>query len=165
MEILGLYDINGNYLNKRIERSKKNTIVDNEYYKLVIIFIINDKGEFLIQKSSYDKGDIFEVPGGHVKDGHSSIDTLKLELIEELSLFVDDFEINYFNTFIYKNSLQEVYYINKNIDLSKLVYQTEEVSYAIWSSIDEIYNLINENKFRKKNILPFMKLLESGCFK
>lgn len=41
-----------------------------------MVFIINSKGQILVQKSSERKGDIFEILGGRVKDKRSSEQTV-----------------------------------------------------------------------------------------
>ena len=160
MEILGLYDKNGNYLNETIDRKNKLLVPKDKYYKQVIVFTINNKGQYLIQKSSEKKGNIFETLGGHVKDKYSCKETIIEEFMEELSINVVKRDIVFFKKYIYNNSIQEVYYIRGNIDINELIYQSDEVSYATWFSIDEIKELIKNNKFRKKNIIPFLELIK-----
>ena len=50
--------------------------------------------------------------------------------------------------------------ITKKIDINKLKIQEAEVDSLYWMSIDEINELIKEDKFRKSNIIPLEKVLE-----
>ena len=161
MERLGLYDKDGKYLRESIDRKNKLLTPVGKYYKIVMVFIINNNKQFLIQKSSIKKGSMYEILSGHVIDVQTSHQTVIKELSEELSINIYDEDIIFFKTYIYNKSIQEVYYIIKNIELNKLVYQKEEVCFAKWYSIKEVKNLIENNKFRKKNILPFLELIES----
>ena len=53
MELLGLYDEKGDFLNKSIERGKK---FDEDFIMISIGVFRNDKDESLIQKTSKEKG-------------------------------------------------------------------------------------------------------------
>ena len=160
MEKLGLYNKYGEYLNETIDRKNKLLIPQGKYYKVVIVFIINDNKQFLIQKSSEKKGKIYETLGGHVAARNTSKETIIKELSEELSIKVVDKDIHFFKSYLHKKAIQEVYYIIKNIDLNKIIYQTEEVIYAEWCSVEQIRKLIKMNMFRKKNIIPFLQLIK-----
>ena len=51
MEILDIYDNNGNTTGRTIIRGDKNAILnDNEHVAIAVIFIENSNGEFLIQR-------------------------------------------------------------------------------------------------------------------
>ena len=53
MELLDVYDNNGNVTGRKIIRGDKTAVLDeNEHIAVAVIFIENDKGEFLIQKTS-----------------------------------------------------------------------------------------------------------------
>lgn len=158
MEKLGLYDKNGINLNESICRKNKILTPKDKYYKTIIVFIINEQNKYLIQKASYKKGNIYETLSGHVKNTNTSIQTIIEELKEELSISIDIKDINYFKKYIYKNNIQEIYYIKKNINIEQLIFQKEEVSFAKWLNKDEIKELIKNNNFRKKDIIPFYEL-------
>lgn len=163
MEILGLYDKNGLYLNESIERKNKTTIQDGRYYKVVMVFIINSKGQILVQKSSERKGNIFEILGGHVKDKRSSRQTVIDELNEELSLKCHPDEITFFKKYIYDDTkdkyIQEVFYITKDIDERCLKCDESEVSFVKWLYLEQINRLIDNGDFREKNIKPYYEFI------
>lgn len=67
MELLDIYDDNGNKTGRIIERGDKSVkLSKNEHIAISVIFIENDNGEFLIQKTSKEKGNIYSSTGGHV---------------------------------------------------------------------------------------------------
>ncbi len=56
MELLDVYDNNGNTTGRVVVRGDKTVILsDNEHIAVGVIFIQNSKGEFLIQKTSKEK--------------------------------------------------------------------------------------------------------------
>ncbi len=67
MEYLDLLDENKNLTGKIIERGTK--FEEGYYVNVVIVFIENSKGQFLIQKTSKQKGSTWATTGGHVKAG------------------------------------------------------------------------------------------------
>lgn len=160
MEYLGLYDKNGTYTGEKIERSKKMEVREGRYFRVVLIFIENEKGEFLIQKVSDERGGVYATTGGHVQDGVSSMDTAKIEVLEELGIDLRDGEAMLFHTEQGPCAYLDSYYVKKNVVLSSLHLQQEEVASVSWMTVDEINQLINENKFRKGNINAFRTLLE-----
>ena len=57
MELLNVYDNEGNLLDRVVPRGDKSVVLsDNEHIGVVVVFIENSKGEFLIQKTSVEKG-------------------------------------------------------------------------------------------------------------
>ena len=53
MELLDIYDNDGNVTGRTIVRGDKTAkLNENEHIAVAVIFIENDKGEFLIQKTS-----------------------------------------------------------------------------------------------------------------
>ncbi len=159
MEYLGLYDSNGNYTGEKIERSKKTEVPNGKYFRIVIIFIQNSKGEFLIQKVSKEKGNEYATTGGHVQDGISSIDTVKQEVLEELGVSLDNNDLVLFETEQYPLAFQDCYYAKKDIDITNLKIQAEEVDSVEWMTIENIKDLIQMGIFRKGNIGPFYDLI------
>lgn len=159
MEYLGLYDENGNYTEERIERSKKKEVPNGRYFRIVIIFIQNSNGEFLIQKVSKEKGNEYATTGGHVQDGISSIDTVKQEVFEELGLSLNNNDILLFETVQHSLAFQDCYYVKKDVNINTLKLQVEEVNSVEWMTIEKINYLIKMGSFRKSNISPFKDLI------
>lgn len=159
MEYLGLYDEQGNYTKERIERSRKMEVPKGRYFRIVIVFIQNSYGEFLIQKVSKEKGNEYATTGGHVQVGVSSLNTVKQEALEELGLSLSDDEIVLFETVKYPKAFQDCYYVKKDIDINKLNIQPEEVEFVEWMNPEKISILIQNDIFRKGNIGPYKDLI------
>ena len=160
MEKLALYDDNNNVINEYIERCNKLSIEKGRYFRIVLIFIQNEDDKFLIQKCSKEKNNEIATTGGHVTYKDSSIYTVKKEIKEELGIDIDD-DFTLYETIKYDKCYSDCYYIKKNIDLNSLKLQESEVDEVFYLSIDEIDNLINENNFRKSNIIRFHDLITS----
>ncbi len=159
MEYLGIYDNEGKPTGRKVVRGDKNIkLNDNEHIAVSIIFIENDKGEFLIQKASKEKGSYFSSTGGHIDFGETPSSTIKREIEEELGVNVDNDVIEERGFFNNDKSLIFLYYLKKNIDLNKVVLQKEEVDYVQYMTIDEIKKIIKENKMLKSHALMFEKI-------
>lgn len=159
LEYLNLYDKSGNLLNEKGIRGEKN---DN-LVGIVIIFIQNSKGEFLIQKTSKNRNSIYATTGGHVSYGDNFIETAVKEIKEELNIDIDKNEILEINTYIRDYYIQKVYYAKKDIDIKSIKVQESEVDFVEWLSIEKINELINNNCFREGNIEAFNYIINNVC--
>ncbi len=159
MEYLDLYDENKNLTGEKVLRSRTMKIESGKYICMVVVFIENSKNEFLIQMTSKEKGNIWATTGGLVKSGSTCDQTILEEIKEELGFSVSIDEIKRVYTKRFDYAFQDVYYLKKDIDSNNLKLQKEEVDFVKWLSIDEIYKLIEQNKFRKGNIEAFEKVL------
>ena len=159
MEYLDLYDKNKKLTGKKILRGIDKIPKDN-YIIIVVIFIENSKGEFLIQKTSINKGSIWATTGGHVKSGQTSKEAIIEEVKEELGIDISKDKINLVVSKKFEEKFEDVYYLNKDINMEELTLQKEEVELVKWLSIEDINKLISKNKFRKSNIEFFKLLIE-----
>ena len=74
MEKRDLYDSERNITGETILKGEK--IPPNRYIIVVLVFIQNSEGKFLIQKRSKRKNGKYATTGGHPKSGESSIQGL-----------------------------------------------------------------------------------------
>lgn len=155
MEYLDIYDENRIFTGKKVLRSKDMKLSDNQFINIVIVFIENSEGKFLIQKTSLEKGSVFATTGGLVKSGSSPDRTIVEEIKEELGLDVNINDLKMIKTYKRGHAFQDTYYLKKDIDINDLVLQESEVEYVSWLSKDEIKKLIENNEFREGNIIPF----------
>lgn len=161
MEYLQVFDSDGNTLNESIARSEKFNLPNGKYFKTVIIYIQNSKGEILIQKTSKQKNSEWATTGGHIPFGVSSLDTMHNELLEELGIDIPKENLEYIFTEKYSCALQDNYFIQMDIDIDTLTLQKEEVEFVKWMTVSEIENLIAEGNFRQGNIPFFQYLVET----
>lgn len=160
MEYLDLYDENGILTGETVLRSKDMKPEIGKYIKVVVVFIQNSEGKFLIQKTSKQKGSQWATTGGLVSSGYTSDETIVKEIEEELGLIIDFNELKHFYNEKREYAFQDAYYLKKDIEIRNLILQPEEVEFVKWLSSDEIKELINNNEFRKGNINPFYYLIE-----
>ena len=158
IELRDLYAENRNLVGITI---KKGDIVPKGfYYLVVVIFIQNSLGQFLLQKRSLEKGGKWATTGGHPKTGESSITGILTEVKEELGIDLDINKLNLFKTVHDDDCFCDLYYINMDTDLSEIKLQKEEVSAVNWFSKEEIEKLIENNNFHKIHTLMYRDCLE-----
>ena len=161
MEYLDLYDKNKKITGDIIVRTHdKANVPNNKYINIVLVFIKNCEDKFLFQLTSKEKDSVIATTGGHVKSGQTSIEAILCEIEEELGLKIDDNEVEYVGTYKRKFAFVDVYYLNKNVDISNITLQKEEVESVKWYTVDEINDLIISNKLRKGNIFAFKMILD-----
>lgn len=160
MEKRDLYDKNKNLTGKTIF---KNFPIPNGCYILVVlIFIQNSDGKFLIQKRSKIKNGKFATTGGHPKSGQTSLEGAITEVKEEIGLDISNKDIKLF--FSGKSDTTKVfcddYYMKMDIpNIENLKLQKSEVDSIYWFSVDEIKKLMQEGKFFASHYDDFEILL------
>ena len=161
MELLDVYDSNGNVTGRKIIRGDKTAVLDeNEHIAVAVIFIENDNGEFLIQKTSKEKGGEFSSTGGHVDSGETPLMSIKREVKEELGINVDNEEIEEYGFMLFDMPLRYLFYLKKNIPINKITIQKEEVDYVEYMSISKINELIENNQMLKSHGIMFNELMQ-----
>lgn len=161
LEKRDLYDINRNLTGKTIY--KEEPIPDGKYIIVVLIFIQNKEGKFLIQKRSKIKNGKFATTGGHLKTGENSIQGILAEVKEEIGLDLNpkDLQLYYSGRSDKEKVFWDDYYIKMDVpNIENLVLQKEEVESVCWLSIDEINTLMKEDKFFKNHFEEFEILLK-----
>ena len=160
MELLDIYDSNGKVTGRQIVRGDKTVkLSPDEHIALAVIFIENSKGEFLIQKSSIEKGSEYGTTGGHVDSGETPFEAIKREVKEELGINVDNEDIKELGYMLYDIPLRYMFYLNKDIDINDIKVQTEEVEFVKYMSIDEINEIIDKDLMTKSHAIQFKEML------
>lgn len=160
LEKRDLYNINRERTGETIFKGEP--IPDGKYIIVVLVFIQNTEGKFLIQKRSKIKNGKFATTGGHPKTGENSIQGILTEVKEEigLDLNIKDLQLYYSNKSDKERVFWDDYYIKMDIsNTENLVLQKEEVESVCWLSIDEIKTLMKEGKFFKNHFEEFERLL------
>lgn len=158
MELLQLFDENKKMVDEYVVRKPKCDIPPKRNIMYILLFIQNDEGKYLVQKTSKEKGSVFAVTGGGVDYGDDDYKTVFKEAKEELGLDLDKNKLYHIDTIKGNkdiNVLCSIYYYKDNIDLNNLVLQKEEVEDVFLFTDEEIDELNNIGEFRKGNILPY----------
>ena len=161
MEKRDLYDSNRNFTGETIFKGDKTP--EGRYIIVVLVFIQNSKGNFLIQKRSKKKNGKYATTGGHPKSGESSIQGILAEVKEEIGLKLkpDNLQLYYSGKSEEERVFWDDYYIKIDIeDIKKLKFQDEEVEDVEWFSESEIMELMKQDKFFKNHYEEFEILID-----
>ena len=156
-----LYDENRNLTGETIFKGED--IPEGKYIVVVLVFIQNSEGKFLIQKRSERKNGKYATTGGHPKSGEDSIQGIITEVKEEIGLDIkpEDLQLYYGGKTKFEKVFWDDYYLKIDVpDIDKLKLQEEEVESVHWFSIEEIKNLMKEGKFFKNHYEEFEILLD-----
>ena len=164
MEKRDLYDKNRNSLG--IVINKDDDIPDGCYIMVVMIIMQNSNGEFLLQKRSELKGGKWAFTGGHPKSGESSLEGIISEVKEELGIDISSEKIQLMKSNVFEKVIGDIYYVNMEFDLEKIVLQEEEVSGVMLASYGEIIDMIKNEEFFKSHGKVFMDIIsDNDCKK
>ena len=156
MEYFDILDELGNLTGKQATREEAHE--KGLWHRVAHIWIVNSKGEILIQKRSSHKDSYPNMWSmsceGHISAGQEPIQGALRELKEELDLDLKQKQLNlaftykrsakYSNSFI-GNHFIDVYVIKKDIDLLDLTIQEEEISEVKWIKLDDYANSVKNN--------------------
>lgn len=138
-------------------KTRENCHKSGLWHKAVVVFIINSKGQVLLQKRSANKKlwpNMWDITaGGHVLAGEFGFQAIIRETKEELGIDLNQKDMIFIGSAISKNvkgdiinnHFNEYYIANKDIDETKLKLQEEEVSQVKWIDKDEIIRRIKNN--------------------
>ena len=157
MEIRDLYDDNKKLTNETIKKGEK--VPKGRYYITVVVWIENSNNEFLIQKTSKQKGSYYSTTGGHVIHNETPIESIIREIKEELGLTIGKDNIKFINQEKHPQApcLFNIYELNMNIDISNLTLQKEEVEKVQWLTKEEVLKLIENKNFLESHGYLFKK--------
>ena len=160
MERRDLYDINRNITGKTI--AKNEPTPEGSYIIVVLVFIQNSEGKFLIQRRSrkYKDGKL-ATTGGHVKAGTTSVEGIIEEIEEELGLSLkpSDLQVYFSGREDSSRVFYDDYYARVDADLADLKLQDDEVDEALWMTVDEIRDAIKNGDFLENHVEEFERLL------
>ncbi len=154
-EFFDVLNEKGEYIGKVETREKCHT--EGLWHKAVAMFIINSKGQVLLQKRSANKKmwpNMWDITaGGHVLAGEFGFQSIIREAEEELGITLNKNDITFVGSSIstnvqgdiVNNHFNEFYIVNKDIDETTLKLQEEEVSEVKWIDKNEIIEKIKDN--------------------
>lgn len=159
MEKLDVYDEHGRRTGKVVERGNLN-LESNEHIAVAVIYLENSQGQFLIQKTSKEKGEKYSSTGGHITSGDTPLEAIKREVKEELGISIDNEPIEELGYLLYDRPLRYMFYLKKDIDLNDITLQETEVDFVKYMTISEIKQLIENNQFTESHAIIFKRVLE-----
>lgn len=156
MEIWDLYTKDRIKTEETMVRGEK---ITKGFYRLVVhVCIFNSRGEMLIQqrqpfKSSWSN--MWDITvGGSAISGDTSQSAAEREVYEEIGYKLSLDRIRPALTINFEDGFDDMYLIKKDIEISDLYLQYEEVKAVKWASKEEILKLIDEEIF-----IPYHKSL------
>ena len=128
----------------------KNLLRQGEYHLVVHIWIISDKGDFLIQRRSDNKklmpGE-WAATGGAAVAGENSFVAARRELSEELGIRTNHDTLLKLLRIRRRNSLLDVWITTFNGNVQNLQLQKSEVAEVKWVKKEELEEMIDRGEF------------------
>lgn len=147
MELVDIYDVDRMKTGKTLERGK----TDHAYHLSVHVCIFNYKDEMLIQQRQKLRSgwpyrwDVSA--GGCVIAGEDSRTGAEREVFEELGIRLELKESRPVLTVHFAGGFDDVYLVEKDVELSELKLQEEEVRAVDWVSKEKIIEMIEDGSF------------------
>lgn len=161
MELWDLYDKDKIKTGKTMLRGDK--IPDGYYHLVVHACIFNSSGELLIQqRQSFKEGwsNMWDITvGGSSVKGENSSEAVRRELFEELGLNICLNNIRPTISINFDGGFDDVYLLEKDVELESLELQYDEVQAVKWANLGEILEMIDSREF-----IPYHKSFISLIF-
>ena len=156
MELFDLYTKDRLPTNETLCRG--DTIPAGCYRMVVHVCIFNSSGEMLIQQRQPFKAgwsDMWDIScGGSAVSGEDSQNAAEREVSEELGITISLENIRPVLTIHFDKGFDDIYVITKDLPLSEIRLQPEEVQAVKWASEEEILSMIDSGEF-----IPYHKNL------
>lgn len=145
MELLDVYDNEGKITGKVVERDTyKENLSKDEHIGIAQIFIENNNGDFLIEESAKTTGFKYLPVSGHITSGETPKEAIIREAKEEIGLDISNEDVKDVGSFIIDRPVRFIFYLKKDIDLTTLKLQPEEVESVSYKSATEMMYLIEK---------------------
>lgn len=156
MELWDIYDKNRIPTGKTMVRGTK--FKPDAYHIAVHVCIFNNDGKMLIQhRQPFKSGwsNMWDISvGGSAVSGETSQSAAEREVMEELGLKIALDGIRPSLTVNFEHGFDDIYLVERKIDICTLKLQYEEVKEVKWASLDEIKSMIDDGRF-----IPYYKSL------
>jgi isopentenyldiphosphate isomerase len=134
------------------------------WYRLVVhACVFNGKGELLVQQRQPFKdgwSNMWDITvGGSAVAGENSQEGIERELFEEVGIKHSFAGVRPVLTVNIEGGFDDIYIIEKDVDITKLKLQYEEVQAVKWASLDDIFKMIDSGEF-----IPYHKSLVELLF-
>ncbi len=153
-----LYDENRKLTGQTI--TVGDSIPEGKYVLVVMVFIVNSSGHYLIQKRAKERNGLYGTTGGHPKAGQTSLQGMVTEIREELGVDIDptDLKLFYSGRSDEEQCFFDDYYLKADIPLSKMKFQKSEVQFATWFIRNEIKGLFKRGKLMPGHYEEYLRL-------
>lgn len=156
MELWDIYNRDKTKTGKTMVRGEK--FEKGAYHLVVHVCIFNSNGEMLIQQRQPFKSgwsNMWDITvGGSAVSGETSQTAAERELFEEIGLKINLQNLQPHLTINFDVGFDDIYLIEKDVNINDLVLQYEEVQRVKWASLDEIFEKIDDGTF-----IPYHKSL------
>lgn len=147
-----IWDIFDKYRKKKEHTHKRGKDMHiGDYHIVVHVWIVNSRGEFLIQKRKVDKkgwpGMWDCAAAGSAILGDSSRDAAIRETEEEIGLDIEKDNLEALFTVKFAKGFDDNWLLRAEVDIEDLVLQEEEVEDVKWVSEDEIKDMLTRDEF------------------
>lgn len=149
MELRDLYDENKKLTGETIYKGQD--VPKGRYYITVVVFIQNNKNEFLLQKRVKNKDGKWATTGGHPVSGETSKQGIITEIKEELGINVVEENVKLFKTIKTEDDFVDIYFLKEDIDIKEIKIQNEEVDDVKWATIEEIQKMRQQEIFSESH--------------
>lgn len=159
METWDILDENGSITGRTILRGKDLKV--GEYHLVVHIWIINSKGEVLIQRRpehlEFAPG-VWATTGGSAIVGEDSITAACREVKEELGIKISKNSMLPPLKIKRKNDFTDIWVVKQDIELIEMKLQKEEVEDVKWVNKQELKEMILDGSFYRYSDVYFQLL-------
>lgn len=148
MERWDLYDRNGKPLGRTIRRGQP--LRGGECHLVVHIWVVNSMDRFLIQRRSPKRRlmpNIWAVTSGSAIAGEDSLTAACRELSEELGISPRPEEMRFIGRLNRRNSLCDLWLLEKDVAVPQLRLQKEEVAEARFVTRDQLVEMVHDGRF------------------
>lgn len=166
MEQWDVYD--ENRCRKGYTHQRGTAIARGDYRLVVHVCIFNALGEMLIQqRQSFKRGwsNYWDVSvGGSVCASETSSVGIQRELQEEIGIAYDFSDVRPRLTVNFEQGFDDWYVLEMDVDIAELHIQQEEIQALRWATLEEIYNMIDNNTFipYHKELFPLLYATKSS---
>ena len=150
-EYLDILDENGNKTGKIKLRNEVHR--DGDWHKAVHIWIINNKGDILLQRRCASKDshpNMLDISSaGHLQAGDDSLTGAVREIKEELNLDISPNELQFITTLKRKsnksinNEFDDLYILRTNKKIEEMQFQKEEISEIFFVPYKKFKDMVN----------------------
>ena len=111
-----------------------------------------------MQKRVPRKGGDWGVTGGHPKAGETPLEGIKTEVKEELGLDFSNEVFTEYDSGCDGKDCYKMYFVTKDVELSDIKIQEEELSEVRWFSMEELRHMVEIKELNEDQISCFNKV-------